>query len=569
MAQVTRPYEVTFRQKFVQKLRELKGTLREVWSYGTGRAGLVLLVILVSISIYAALTMPPNFVDNYWDNIGVLVENPDVVPPEWTKYFGVPYAPHVAVVKDEPDVAQYLTRTYIVQVNYTLKYTLEHPIFPKGILVRLKGILIDRQRMQGPRYKLYLRRPDDIMLLLVKDAIKITSNTSLVDSRAYVNSYYDILLSEQKLNYIDILKYLITNYAKKEGILYLNETSGQYYIKLTSADGKEFDIDLGTAISLLKKEVTLNPISYIFGDIVDMKPILESSTEGGYKLSGIQVLTRPLTGKYELTLELNYIGIMTHIDAKNYLERPVLETKMIFKGTIFGLMGTDSEGHDLALGLLYGFPVAMSIGLVVAVITSIIGLLVGTVSGYYGGIVDEVVQRIIDVMGNIPLLPILILLANIVIALFPNNPVLILLTILLILVVFGWGGLAIITRSMTLSIKEEPYVEAAKALGSGNRRILFKHIIPQIIPYIVASMVFSVPNAILTEAGLSVIGIRHGLPTWGAILASANTPQTRAVAMRSWWWIIPPGLLISITSLAFVLLGMALEKIVEPRFRTA
>jgi len=553
----------------MQKLRELKGVLREVWGYGTGRAGLILLAVLISVSIYAALTMPPNFVDNYWDNLAVLVENPDVVPPEWTKYFGLPYAPHVAVIKDEPDEAQYLARLYTVQANYTLKYTLEHSVFPKGILVRLRGILIDSQRMQGPRYKLFLKRPDGITLLLVKDVIQITSNTSLVNSRVYTGSYCDILLTEQKLNYMDILRYLIIKYADKEGILYQNETTGQYYVKLISADGEEYNVDLGTAISLLKKEITLNPNNYIFGDIVDMKPMFESTAEGGYKLSGIQVLTRPLTGEYELTLELDYIGIMTHIDAKNYMERPVLETKMIVKGTVFGIMGTDSEGHDLALGLLYGFPVAMSIGLVVAVITSMIGLLVGTVSGYYGGVVDEVVQRIIDVMGNIPLLPILILLANIVVALFPNNPVLILLTILLILVVFGWGGLAIITRSMTLSIKEEPYIEAAKALGSGNRRILFKHIVPQIIPYIVANMVFSVPNAILTEAGLSVIGIRHGLPTWGAILASANTPQTRAVAMRSWWWIIPPGLLISITSLAFVLLGMALEKIVEPRFRTA
>jgi len=100
-------------------------------------------------------------------------------------------------------------------------------------------------------------------------------------------------------------------------------------------------------------------------------------------------------------------------------------------------------------------------------------------------------------------------------------------------------------------------------VGASNLRIISKHILPQIVPYIAASLVYSTPNAILTEAGLSVLGIRHGYPTWGNILSEARLNGT----ISQWWWILPPGFLIAIVSLTFVLLGLALEKVVEPKLR--
>ncbi|MEM4698721.1 MAG: ABC transporter permease subunit, partial [Acidilobaceae archaeon] len=137
--------------------------------------------------------------------------------------------------------------------------------------------------------------------------------------------------------------------------------------------------------------------------------------------------------------------------------------------------------------------------------------------------------------------------------------------IMIILVAFSWGGVAIISRSMALSIKSEPYVEAAKALGASTTRIIFRHIIPQIIPYAMAALVFGVPSAIIAEAGLSVLGIDHGLPTWGRLLADAQA--NRGVAYNMWWWVLPPGLLLGLFSFAFVALGFTLETIVEPRLR--
>ncbi len=270
-----------------------------------------------------------------------------------------------------------------------------------------------------------------------------------------------------------------------------------------------------------------------------------------------QVKFEPYIGTYKVIVKIQY--------GQGQLapgENPVDEIRVVVVGNIYGLMGTDTSGRDLAEGLLYGFPVALAVGLVTAVAATAIGVMAGIVSGYYGGWVDEVLQRLIDVMGNVPLLPFLILLVNI-------TPVEQRLTvIMLVLIVFGWGGLAIIIRSMTLSIKSELYIEAARAVGAGNRRIIFRHILPQVLPYAMATLVFSVPGAVLAEAGLSVIGLEHGWPTWGKILADARSAIAEAGGTGwYWWWIMPPGILLSLMSLTFVLLGMAIETIVEPRLR--
>lgn len=264
-----------------------------------------------------------------------------------------------------------------------------------------------------------------------------------------------------------------------------------------------------------------------------------------------EVKTIPLKGRYKVVMELQYPAVVG-------ISNPADEASIIVVGDCYGLMGTDERGRDIAQALLYGFPVALAIGFITAVASTLIGLFVGAVSAYYGGIVDEFLQRLIDVLGNIPLLPFLILLVNITPVEYRLQ------VIMFVLIVFYWGGLAIIVRSMTLSIKEEPYVEAARAIGAGSARILLRHIIPQIVPYAVASLVFSVPGAILAEAGLSVLGLEHGWPTWGKVLAAARL----AGRYDAWWWVIPPGILLALTSLTFVLLGMAIETIVEPRLRT-
>ncbi|GBC75012.1 Oligopeptide transport system permease protein OppC [archaeon HR06] len=230
----------------------------------------------------------------------------------------------------------------------------------------------------------------------------------------------------------------------------------------------------------------------------------------------------------------------------------------VFGGTVYGLMGTDVIGRDIATGLLLGFPTSLFVGIMTSILVTIFGSLLGIVSGYIGGRTDESIQRISDVFYNIPLLPIAILL------LFIFGPSL--WNIVFVLVVFGWPGLTILVRSIVLQIRSAQFIEASLSLGSSRSFIIFNHIFPQVAPFIVAQLIFFVPSFILLEAALSFLGLGDpSLPTWGQMLELGF--KNGAVYLGFWWWIIPPGLLIVLTAFAFILIALALEPIVNPRLK--
>jgi peptide/nickel transport system permease protein len=236
----------------------------------------------------------------------------------------------------------------------------------------------------------------------------------------------------------------------------------------------------------------------------------------------------------------------------------VVDSGVILGGKVYGIMGTDDLRRDLAIGLLWGAPVALFIGLTVSVAAVFIGLLYGIVAGYKGNRTDEGLMRINDVFYSLPTLPLLVILS-----------VTIGRSIFLItgfLVIFGWVGMAKISRSLALQIKSLGYIEAARLMGQSDTRIIFKHIIPQLLPLTFASIAIAVPSAILGEAALSFLGLGDpSIPTWGQILHDAYSAG--AISRGLWWWIVPPGLMIAITGLAFVLIGNALDKTVNVRSR--
>jgi peptide/nickel transport system permease protein len=261
-------------------------------------------------------------------------------------------------------------------------------------------------------------------------------------------------------------------------------------------------------------------------------------------------------------------GNFSQIDKGNYHLNVVVETfndedtvgsiKFVIGGQIFGFLGTDTLGRDLSVGLLFGFPVALFIGFITSTLTTIIGSVLGIMSGYIGGRTDEIIQRISDILNNLPQLPILIFLVFILGQNIWN--------IILVLVVFGWSGLTILIRSMVLQAKEEQFIEASIASGASARWIMSRHIFPQVAPFIFTQMIFYTPSAILAEAALSFLGLGDPtLPTWGQILERGF--QTGAIFLGYWWWIIPPGLLIVVTALCFVFIAQGLEPVVNPRLR--
>lgn len=257
---------------------------------------------------------------------------------------------------------------------------------------------------------------------------------------------------------------------------------------------------------------------------------------------------KPLRGEYVFTASLY----------GNDPAGAIVDSTLIVEGKAFGMMGTDELRRDLVVGLLWGTPLALFIGLAVAVGSVVTGLVYGVYSGYRGRLTDESMMRFNDIIYALPALPFLIILAVTI-----SNSIFVMIGFLM---VFGWVGIAKVSRSMALQIKTRGYVEAAQIMGQRQSVIIFRHIIPQLLPYAFASVAISVPAAITTEAGLSFLGLGDpSFPTWGNILYDANTYG--AAARGLWWWVVPPGLMITLTGLAFVFIGNALDAIVNPRLR--
>jgi len=256
------------------------------------------------------------------------------------------------------------------------------------------------------------------------------------------------------------------------------------------------------------------------------------------------------------TLKGNYI-FSVDVYAVNS-EAQISESKLIIGGKAFGIMGTDELRRDLAIGLLWGTPLALFIGLVVAISSVVMGLLYGIYAGFKGKKTDETMMRFNDVIYALPALPFLIILSVTI-----SNSIFVLAGFLMI---FGWVGIAKVARSMSLQIKTKGYVDAANMMGQKDSKIILKHILPQLLPYAFASIAISVPAAITTEAGLSFLGLGDpSFPTWGQILRDANI--FGAAARGLWWWIVPPGIMIAITGLSFVFIGNALDAIVNPKLK--
>jgi len=252
-----------------------------------------------------------------------------------------------------------------------------------------------------------------------------------------------------------------------------------------------------------------------------------------------------------------FAPILAPYDPYKRVDRPILAPSSKY------ILGTNDIGQDIFSELIYGTRVSLTIGFAAAFFTVIIGTIIGVVSGFLGGAVDEVLMRFTDVVMILPSIPLMILLM----AIFGKQSFMIM---ILILSIMGWTGTARLVRSSTLSIKERTYVEAAKAIGAGDGHIITNHILPNVSPLIMATMIYAVAGAMMSEAGLAFLGLGDpSTKSWGMILHYAQTSGGWYANMGypAWWWIIPPGLCVALTVASLVLIGQAMEEIINPRLR--
>ncbi len=231
-------------------------------------------------------------------------------------------------------------------------------------------------------------------------------------------------------------------------------------------------------------------------------------------------------------------------------------------GRIF-LLGSDEYGRDYLSRLLFGAQISLSVGLVAILITFSLGMLVGGIAGYYGGVTDNIIMRGCEVLMSIPDFYLLLALAAALPATL--SPVAVYLLIIIILSFIGWAGMARIIRGMVLSVREREYVEAGRALGLSDLKIIRRHVLPSTFTYAIVAATLAVPGYILGEAGLSFLGlgIRDPMASWGNMLSAAQNITT----LTSRPWILAPGVMIFITTLAFNFLGDGLRDALDPKSR--
>lgn len=219
--------------------------------------------------------------------------------------------------------------------------------------------------------------------------------------------------------------------------------------------------------------------------------------------------------------------------------------------------GTNRLGHDLFAQLVYGARMALVVGTVAALGGGIIGTLVGLTAGYFGRWVDQALMRLTDIALAIPFLPFALLF----LAFFGSG----IRNIIFVLALLFWRGTARIIRSQVLSLKERPYIQAARAAGAGHLRLMFLHILPNVLPLVFLYLALGIGGAVAAEAALSFLGFGDPLvPTWGLMM---NMAFTAGALRNAWWWIVFPGTALTLFVTAAYLTTRAYEEVVNPRLR--
>jgi peptide/nickel transport system permease protein len=222
-------------------------------------------------------------------------------------------------------------------------------------------------------------------------------------------------------------------------------------------------------------------------------------------------------------------------------------------------LGTDQQGRELWVRMVWGARVSLLVGLAATAMSMIIGTLVGIAAGHFTGLSGSLLMRLIDFFLVLPSLILAIVLSTVL-----SRGVL---TIIIAIGLTSWAATARIVRSQTLTVESRDYIERSRALGAGHWHIIVKHLLPGVLPLVLANTTLTVGSAIIAESTLAFLGL--GDPTvqsWGSILKSSM--DASAATSGYWWYVLTPGIAIVLVVLAFTLMGRAVEKIVNPTLRS-
>ena len=223
-------------------------------------------------------------------------------------------------------------------------------------------------------------------------------------------------------------------------------------------------------------------------------------------------------------------------------------------------LGTDPLGRDIMSQLMYGARAAFGLGFIAATVTVLIATMVGSVAAYFGGAIDSLFMRLADLLIMIPALAVLIVLGAIIRFELWHLA-------LVIGLLGGFGGTAIVLKSQALAVKVKPFIDAARVAGGSHSHIIFSHLVPNVMPLSFLYMMFTVTAAIQSEATLSFLGLLNVKTSWGLMINLANTEGYLLQGGTYWWLVFPAGLAVTLLAAAFFLVGRAMDEVINPRLR--
>lgn len=415
-----------------------------------------------------------------------------------------------------------------------------------------EGIWLDNPRNAGPSWLNYFsskKLPETTILDtqeggagVTKVIVPVGEHMSRIRIEFLFNYDYDDFPSEINLffnaKYNESLPHISIYWIKPDGEeIKLKEfgikRTDRYYISIDDKISKELRRYLSDRIGK-EIEYEITPEMALFA--IEDESVLKPET------------AKPLNGKYKMIIE----GTLFERDSD-------VDVKLVIYGKVYGIAGTDHLRRDLKIALLWGTPIAMAFGIVAAVSIAALQMIIAAVSAWYGGWVDSLLQKATELNMILPFLPILMM-----IAVFYKISIWVLLIVVIALSFFGAGIKTY--RAMFLQIKEFPYIEAAQAYGASSLRIVFRYMVPKVLPTIIPSLVLSVSSFVFLEAALALLGLGDPVaPTWGKVISDAY--NAGALYKGYYYWVLEPSLLLILTALGFALLGFALDKIFNPRLR--
>jgi peptide/nickel transport system permease protein len=271
----------------------------------------------------------------------------------------------------------------------------------------------------------------------------------------------------------------------------------------------------------------------------------------------VEEVTDPLT---QLDLTTARLELNPTIKVGQVVTIPTQPAPPTFVGENAHYLGTDPNGRDILSQLLYSTRAAFFLGAVAAITTVLIATTVGAIAAYFGGWIDGGLMRFADLVLLMPLLPVLILLSAMLEITMVTLGV-------MIGVLSGFGGVAIVLKSQALSVKVKSYIDAARVAGGGDWHVIFRHIVPNVLPLSFLFMMFGVAEAIAIEATLSFFGLLNVPMTWGIMINAAQTNGYLLSGTSYWWLLFPAGLAVSFLCFAFFLVGRGMDEVINPRLR--